>query len=75
MMHVTGVAQFERFFRAAAHLDVDKDDLRRCREFVNHKVSDLLVRAEALAKANERDIIQRIDLPITKPRSTDGVAG
>jgi Domain of unknown function (DUF1931) len=65
-MHVTGVARFERFFRVAAHLDVDKDDLRRCREFVNHKVSDLLVRAEALAKANERDIIQRIDLPITK---------
>ncbi len=65
-MPVIGVSHFERFFRAAASLDVDKDDLKRCQEFVNHKVADLLVRAEALAKANGRDLIEYIDLPITK---------
>jgi hypothetical protein len=65
-MPVIGVSHFERFFRAAAGLDVDKDDLKRCQTFVNHKVADLLIRAEALAKANGRDIIEYTDLPITK---------
>lgn len=27
--HVMGVAQFERFFRLAASLDIDRDDIRR----------------------------------------------
>jgi hypothetical protein len=66
MMQVAGVPNFERFFRAAADLDIDKDDLRRCREFVNRKIADLLIRAEAVAKANGRDIIELVDLPITK---------
>jgi hypothetical protein len=35
-MPVTGVARFGRFFRAAAGLDVDKDDLRRYSDVVNH---------------------------------------
>ncbi|MCU1351018.1 MAG: hypothetical protein JWM05_227 [Acidimicrobiales bacterium] len=65
-MQVTGIPNFERFFRAAASLDVDKEDLRRCRELINRKVADLLVRAEAVCKANGRDVIERIDLPITK---------
>lgn len=58
--------RFERFFRAAAGLDVDKEDLRRYGDFVNRKVNDLLVRAEAVAKANGRDLIEPQDLPITK---------
>src|ERR671916_673161 len=33
-MPVMGVARFERFFRTAAGLDVDKDDLRR----IDHEV-------------------------------------
>ena len=61
-----GVARFERFFRAAAGLDVDKDDLKRYNAFVNHKLYDLLVCGEATAKANSRDFIEPIDLPITK---------
>jgi hypothetical protein len=65
-MAVTGVATFERFFRAAASLDIDKDDLRRFQDFVNQKIYDLLVVAEGNAKANGRDIIQPRDLPITK---------
>jgi hypothetical protein len=60
------VARFERFFRRAAGLDVDKQDLKRYSDFVNHKVYDLLVRGEATAKANGRDLIEPIDLPITR---------
>ena len=64
--HVMGVARFERLFRRAAGLDIDKQDLRRYSDFINHKVYDLLLRGEAAAKANGRDIIQPFDLPITK---------
>jgi hypothetical protein len=60
------VATFERFFRVAAGLDIDKDDLRRYNDFVHQKTYDLLLRAEANAKANGRDVIQPWDLPITK---------
>jgi Domain of unknown function (DUF1931) len=65
-MSVMGVAKFERFFRAAASLDVDKDDLKRFDDFVHRKVYDLLVMAQGTAKANGRDIIAPRDLPITK---------
>ena len=44
----------------------DKQDLRRYSDFINQKVYDLLLRGEAAAKANGRDIIQPFDLPITK---------
>src|SRR5258708_4465890 len=65
-MPVMGVARFERFFRAAAGLDVDKDDLKRYNDFIDHKLYDLLLMAQATAKANRRDIIEPFDLPITK---------
>lgn len=65
-MTVMNVARFERFFRAAAGLNVDKEDLRRYSEFVHRKVYDLLLRAQATAKANGRDVIRPFDLPITK---------
>jgi hypothetical protein len=61
-----GVSNFERFFRAAASLDVDKDDLRRYEDFVNRKVRDLLLISRTAARANGRDIIEPWDLPITK---------
>lgn len=63
---IMSVARFERFFRAAAGLDVDKNDLRRFSEFVDHKVYDLLISARNTAKANARDVIEPHDLPITK---------
>jgi hypothetical protein len=63
---VAGVAHFERFFREAAELDVDKSDLRRYESFVRDKIADLLTIAEARAKADERDVIEPRDLPITK---------
>jgi hypothetical protein len=65
-MAVTAVSRFERFFRAVASLDVDKDDLRRYTDFVNEQLYDLVLIGEAHAKANGRDIIEPHDLPITK---------
>jgi len=60
------IAKFERLFRLAAGLDVDKSDLKRYGDFVNDKIYDLLLRAQAAAKANGRDVIEPHDLPITK---------
>jgi hypothetical protein len=61
-----GVARFERFFRIAAGLDVDKDDLKRYSDFVYQKIYHLLLIGQAHAKARGSDIIQPFDLPITK---------
>ena len=36
-----GVSKFQRFLRTVAELDVSKDDLKRYRDFVNHKLHDL----------------------------------
>src|SRR5580704_16145201 len=63
---VMGVAKFERFFRRAAGVTVDKDDLKRYSDFVNSKLHDLLLIGEATAKANLRDIVVPWDLPVTK---------
>jgi hypothetical protein len=65
-MVVVAVSKFERFFRSVAGLDPDKDDLKRHEDFVNRKLIDLLIRGQAVAKANGRDVIQPFDLPITK---------
>jgi hypothetical protein len=65
-IHVMSVARFERFFRIAASLNVDKQDLKRYSDFINQKVYDLLLRGEATARANGRLIIEPFDLPITK---------
>lgn len=65
-MSIMAIPKFERFFRAAASLDVDKNDLKRYSEFANQKLYDLLVRGEANAKANGREFIEPWDLPITK---------
>ncbi|SDZ34536.1 protein of unknown function [Amycolatopsis xylanica] len=65
-MPVMGAARFERFFRMAASLDVDKSDLKRYDEFLDAKIHDLFVVAKATAKANGRDVIEPSDLPVTK---------
>jgi hypothetical protein len=62
---VTSVSTWERFFRAAAGLDVDKNDIKRHQDFIDAQLRSLVVRAEAVAKANGRDIIEMWDLPIT----------
>jgi hypothetical protein len=63
---VQGTHQIERFFRAAAGLDVDKEDIRRYYNFVDQKVADLLLIAQHTAKANDRVRVELCDLPITK---------
>jgi hypothetical protein len=63
---MTGVTQLEHLFRVVASLDVDKDDLKRYEEFVFDKLVDFLTIAAAVAKANDRDVIEFRDLPITK---------
>jgi hypothetical protein len=65
-MSAMSIAKFERFFRVTAGLDVDKSDLKRYSDFVNQKIYDLLLRGQATAKANGRDIIEPFDVPITK---------
>ena len=65
-MQVMSVPKFERFFRVAAGLDIDKTDLKRFSDFINRKIYDLLLRAQAAAKANGRDVIEPFDLPTTK---------
>jgi Domain of unknown function (DUF1931) len=63
---VMSVAKFERFFRVAAGIDVDKSDLKRYNDFVNHKLYDLCLLGRVAAKENDRDVILPYDLPITK---------
>jgi len=60
------IAEFERLFRLAAGLDVDKDDLKRLSDFLRDKIHDLLVAAERNAKYNGRDLVLEPDLPLTK---------
>ncbi|MDQ7040749.1 MAG: DUF1931 family protein [Rhodothermus sp.] len=66
MAELMAVSRFERLFRMAAGLDVDKSDLKRLSNFVRQKIYDLLLAAQAAARANGRDVIQVHDLPITK---------
>jgi hypothetical protein len=65
-MRPSAVARFQRLFRAAAGVDVDKSDLKRYDDFIDRKIYDLLLIGQAHARANARDIIQPSDLPVTK---------
>src|SRR6201996_4895369 len=65
-MPVMGFSKFERFFRAAGGVTVDRDDIKRYLDFVNDALYDLLLIGRATAKANARDIIEPGDLPVTK---------
>ena len=65
-MPVMGFTKFERLFRAAAEVSVDRNDMQDYLDFVNEVIYDLLMIAQATAKANVRDVIDPWDLPITK---------
>lgn len=65
-MALTAIPRFERFFRLAAVLDFDRNDLKRFTDFCHDKLHDLLVAAQASAAANGRDVIEPTDLPITR---------
>jgi hypothetical protein len=66
MPHVMSAAKFEHFFRATAGLDVDKADIDRYDDFINDEIAGMLIRGQASAKMNLRDVIEPQDLPITK---------
>lgn len=63
---VGGTHQIEHFFRTAAELEVDKEDIRRYYEFVDQQIADLLLVAQHTAKANDHVSVELRDLPITK---------
>ena len=63
---VMAVAKFERLFRLAAGVGVDKADLERYDDFINDRLYALLVRGAATAKANGRDVMRPWDVPITR---------
>src|SRR6201982_1295721 len=65
-MPVMGFTKFERFFRAAGGVEVDRDDIKRYLDFVNDALYDLLLIGQATAKANARDVMLPWDLPVTK---------
>jgi hypothetical protein len=54
-MPVMGFTKFERSFRAAGGVSVDRDDMKRYLDFVNDAIYDLLLIGQAAtAKANVR---------------------
>lgn len=63
-MPVMGFVKFERLFREAGQVRVDRDDVKRYLEFVNDVIYDLLLIGQAAAKANARDIVEPQDLPV-----------
>ena len=63
---IVGVHKMERFFREAASLDVDKNDLKRLSDLVGRKLNDILVIGVRNAGYNGRDIVMEPDLPLTK---------
>lgn len=64
--HPSGIPVFERFFRSAASIKIDKNDVRRFREFVDEQIDDLAIAGRNSAKWNGRDVVAAQDLPITK---------
>ena len=66
MTHPSGIPVFERFFRSVASIKIDKNDVRRFREFVEEQIDDIAIAGRNSAKWNGRDVIVAQDLPITK---------
>lgn len=60
------IHRLEKMFRRAGDLALDKSDLERLEDFLRRKVQDLVLRGEANAKANGRDVVEPWDLPVTK---------
>lgn len=66
MTHPSGIPVFERFFRSVGNVKIDKNDVRRFREFIDEQIDDLAIAGRNSAKWNGRDVIVPQDLPITK---------
>lgn len=66
MTHPSGISLFERFFHSVARIKVDKNDVRRYREFVDEQIDGIAIAGRDTAKWNRRDVIVPQDLPITR---------
>jgi hypothetical protein len=66
MSHPTAIPLYERFFRSAAGIKVDKNDLRRLHEFINEQIDSVSIAGRDAAKWNDRDVIEPQDLPVTR---------
>ncbi|UMB69596.1 DUF1931 family protein [Mycobacterium paraterrae] len=66
MTHPSGIPAFERFFGSAASIKIDKNDVRRFREFIDEQIDDIAIAGRNSAKWNGRDVVVVQDLPITK---------
>jgi hypothetical protein len=64
--HPSGISLFQRFFRSVAGIKIDKNDVRRFREFVDEQIDDIAIGGRNSAKWNGRDVIVVQDLPVTK---------
>jgi hypothetical protein len=54
--HPSGIPVFERFFRSVASIKIDKNDVRRFREFVDEQIDDIAIAGRNSAKWNGRDV-------------------
>jgi len=66
MPRPSGIPVFERFFRSVASIQIDKNDVRRFRDFVDQMIDDIAIAGRNSASWNGRDVIAPQDLPITK---------
>lgn len=65
-MPVMNVSTFQRFFREAASLHVDRSDLKRFTEFIDKQAHDVAIVARDTARWNGRDVVEPADLPLTR---------
>ena len=66
MTHPSGIPVFERFFRSVAGIKIDKNDVRRLREFIDEQIDGIAIAGRNSARWNGRDVVVAQDLPITK---------
>ncbi len=65
-MKIAGIKKFEKLFRKAGSMDVDKNDIVRLNEFINKAIYRLLETGMKRAKENGRDVVWYSDMPLTQ---------
>ena len=65
-MALVGFHKLEELFRRGASLDIKKGHAKDITDIVEEKLYDLLLMGQKSAKYNDRDVIWKYDLPITK---------
>jgi hypothetical protein len=62
----SGVPVFQRFFRSVGHVELDRNDVKRFRAFVDEMIDDIAITGRNAATSNGRDVIAPQDLPVMK---------